>query len=51
MPIEILAGRALAMCLHPYATWRARSSKARAAVFVAYLVGSYLAALGLLIAR
>jgi hypothetical protein len=51
MQIEILAGRALAMCLHPYATWRARSSKGRAFVVVAYVVGSYVVALGFLFAR
>jgi hypothetical protein len=51
MQLEILAGRALAMCFHPYATWRAHSSKGRAFVLLAYLVGSYVVALGLLFAQ
>ena len=51
MGIEILVGRALAMCFHPYAAWRAHSSKGRACVVLAYFVGSYVVALGLLLAR
>ena len=51
MEIEIFAGRALAMCVHPYATWRARSSRSRALVVFAYFVGSYVVALGLLLAH
>jgi len=51
MDFEILAGRALAMCAHPYATWRARSTRSRAFVVFAYMMGSYAAVLGLLFAR
>ena len=51
MELEILVARALATCLHPYATWRARSSKRRALVIFAYVVGSYVVALGLLFAQ
>jgi len=48
--LEILAGRALAMCLHPLAAFRSRSSKSRIFVVVAYVVGSYGVVLGLLFA-
>ena len=48
--LEILAGRALAMCLHPLAAFRSRSSKGRIFVVVAYAVGSYGVVLGLLFA-
>ena len=51
MEIELLAGRALAMCVHPYAAWRAHSSRARLFVVFAYFIGSYAAVLGLLFAR
>ena len=51
MQIEILTGRALAMCVHPYATWRARSSRSRVFVLLAYFVASYAVVLGLLLAR
>jgi hypothetical protein len=51
MELEILAGRALAMCVHPLAAWRARSSKGRVFVVLAYVVGSYGVVLGLLFAR
>jgi len=51
MKLEILVGRALAMCVHPFAAWRARSSKGRIFVIVAYAVGSYGVVLGLLFAQ
>ena len=51
MEIEILVGRALAMCVHPCATWRSRSTKARMLVLAAYVLGGYAVALGLLFAR
>ena len=43
-----IVGRSLAMCLHPYATWRSRSNRGRAFVLLAYLAGSYAAVLGAL---
>jgi hypothetical protein len=48
--LEIVAGRALAMCVHPLAALRSRSSKRRILVFIAYVVGSYGVVLGLLFA-
>jgi hypothetical protein len=51
MPFEILAGRAVAMCVHPYATWRVRSTRSRMFVLLAYFVVSYAFVLGLLLAR
>ena len=39
--LEILIGRSLAMCVHPYAAWRSHSTKARLLVFVAYGAASY----------
>jgi hypothetical protein len=39
--IETLVGRSLAMCVHPYATWRLQSARCRVLVLLAYAVGSY----------
>jgi hypothetical protein len=39
--IETLVGRSLAMCVHPYATWRSQSTRCRVFVLLAYVVGSY----------
>ena len=39
--LETLVGRSLAMCVHPYATWRSQSARCRALVLLAYAVGSY----------
>ena len=39
--IETLVGRSLAMCVHPYATWRLHSARCRVFVLLAYAVGSY----------
>ena len=46
--IEVLVGRSLAMCVHPYAAWRSRSTRCRAFVLFAYFVGSYALVLGAL---
>jgi hypothetical protein len=46
--IEILIGRSLAMCVHPYAAWRSHSTRGRVFVFCAYLAASYAAVLGVL---
>lgn len=45
---EVLIGRSLAMCAHPYAAWRCQSAKARALVLVAYMAASYFVVLGAL---
>ena len=47
---EILVGRSLAMCVHPYAAWRSHSARGRLLVFAAYLgVSSVLFLGGLLV--
>jgi hypothetical protein len=46
--LEVLLGRSLAMCAHPYAVWRSRSAKGRAVVVVAYMAASYFVVLGAL---
>ena len=38
---EILVGRGLAMCLHPYAAWRVQSPAERLLVLVTYFAASY----------
>ena len=38
---EVLVGKLLAMCAHPYAAWRTGSRKARAAVVGAYFTAAY----------
>ena len=48
--IEGLVGRSLAMCVHPYAAWRSRSTRCRGFVLFAYFVGSYALVLGALYA-
>ena len=47
--LEILVGRSLAMCVHPYAAWRSHSRRGRLLVFVAYFGASYALVLGLLL--
>jgi hypothetical protein len=46
--LETLVGRSLAMCVHPYAIWRSRSTGRRAFVLVAYFAGSYALVLAIL---
>jgi hypothetical protein len=48
--IETLVGRSLAMCVHPYATWRSQSTRRRMFVLLAYTVGSYSVVLAILFA-
>ena len=38
---EVLVGRTLALCAHPYAAWRSQSMKRRALVLFAYMTASY----------
>jgi hypothetical protein len=46
---EVLLGRALAMCLHPYAAWRTHSTAARLFILFAYAAASYAVMLGVLL--
>jgi hypothetical protein len=46
--IETLVGRSLAMCVHPYAAWRSRSTRRRGFVLLAYFAGAYALVLGAL---
>ena len=48
MKLEIRLGRALAMCAHPYAAWRAHSSRGRLFVVCMYILASYVVVFGLL---
>jgi hypothetical protein len=48
--IETVIGRSVAMCVHPYATWRSRSTRCRVFLLLAYLVGSYSLVLAILFA-
>jgi len=43
---EVLLGRSLALCVHPYAAWRSQSAMTRLFVFTAYLTASYVLVLG-----
>jgi hypothetical protein len=47
--VEVLLGRALAMCVHPYAAWRTQSTSRRLLVFFAYFAASYTLVLGVLL--
>jgi hypothetical protein len=47
--LEVLIGRSLAMCAHPYAAWRSQSARGRALVLVAYMATSYFVVLGALL--
>jgi hypothetical protein len=46
---EVLVGRSLAMCLHPYAAWRTHSTAARLFILFAYAAASYAVMLGVLL--
>jgi hypothetical protein len=46
--LEVLAGRSLAMFVHPSAAWRSRSTNQRAGLLFAYFAFSYLLTFGLL---
>lgn len=48
-PPEILIGRALAMCAHPYAAWH-RSTRGRVVVVFGYAAASYAVVLATLFA-
>jgi hypothetical protein len=48
--LEVMIGRTLAMCAHPYAAWRSHSARGRALVLCAYAAASYVVVLGALLA-
>jgi hypothetical protein len=49
MPTEILAGRLLAVCVHPLTAWRVLPWSGRLVLAAAYFGAAYLAALAVLI--
>ena len=49
MPVEVLLGRSLAMCAHPYAAWRAHSARGRLLMVLSYLAASYVVMLAILL--
>jgi hypothetical protein len=49
MSIEILAGRLLAVCVHPYAAWRRLPRKGRFVLAAAYFAAGYIGVLATLL--
>ena len=47
--LEVLVGRSLAMCAHPYAAWRANSTAGRLLVLFTYLAAGYAVMLAVLL--
>ena len=47
--LEILVGRSLAMCVHPYAAWRAHATGGRLLVLFTYAAASYAVTLTVLL--
>jgi hypothetical protein len=45
---EVVIGRSVALCVHPYAAWRSQSTAVKLFVFTAYMVTSYAVWLGLM---
>ena len=50
MPLDLIAGRALAFCVHPYAAWRRLTASGRALLVAAYFTASYAVVLAVLFA-
>jgi hypothetical protein len=46
---EVLVGRTIALCVHPYAAWRSHSMKRRAVLLFTYMAASYFIVLGALL--
>jgi len=46
---EVLIGRSLAMCAHPYAAWRTHSTAGRLFILFTYAAASYAVMLGVLL--
>ena len=49
--LDVLLGRGLAFCVHPYAAWRRLTAAGRALLVFAYFGAGYGAVLALLMAR
>ena len=47
--VEIMIGRSLAACVHPYAAWRVSSRSGRLTILIGYTVIGYVAVLGALL--
>ena len=47
--VDVLIGRSLALCAHPYAAWRTRSTAGRVFVFTAYTAFAYAIVLSVLL--
>jgi hypothetical protein len=47
--VELLLGLVLAMCVHPYATWRTRSTPERLLLLSTYFAVSYILVIGALL--
>ena len=47
--VEVLLGRSLAMCAHPYAAWRTHSTAGRLFILLTYAAASYAVMLGVLL--
>jgi len=48
-PVAALVGRSMALCVHPYATWRVRPRATRVLLVSAYAAAAYVAVLGALL--
>ena len=46
---EVLIGRSLALCAHPYAAWRTHSTAGRLFILFTYAAASYAVMLGVLL--
>jgi hypothetical protein len=46
---DVLIGRSLAMCAHPYAAWRTRSTGERLLIVLTYAAAGYAVMLGVLL--
>jgi hypothetical protein len=50
MSLDVIAGRGLAFCAHPFAAWRRLPASGRALLVGAYFTASYTVVLALLLA-
>jgi hypothetical protein len=49
MPFDVVIGRALAWCVHPFASWRRLPASGRVLLVAAYVSASYVSVLALLL--
>jgi hypothetical protein len=49
MPLEIVVGRWLALCVHPTSAWRVLPRSGRSLLFASYMGASYFAVLMILL--